>query len=59
MNGRSSGFDLLLWMSGSVIGQSQTGGFDPNGPDTDLFHPTLHSTFATRSVVINSRAMDP
>ncbi len=24
-----------------------------------LFHRTLHSTFATRSVVINSRAMDP
>ena len=30
-----------------------------SGPDTTLFHRTLHSTFATRSVVISSRAMDP
>ncbi len=30
-----------------------------NGPDKTLFHLTLHSTFATRSVVISSRAMDP
>ncbi len=30
-----------------------------SGPDIALFHRTMHSTFATRSVVISSRAMDP